>query len=73
METESMGALASIINSQRICELEEENNSLKELLIQSKKHFESISKDGNKSKTIILSIEKVRKVIEEEAMKERIK
>ena len=65
METESMGALASMINSQRINELEEENNLLKELLIQSKKHFESISKDGNKSKTIILSIEKVRKVIDE--------
>lgn len=65
METESMGALAGLINSQRICELEEENNLLKELLIQSKKHFESISKDGNKSKTIILSIEKVRKVIGE--------
>ena len=65
METESMGALAGLINSQRICELEEENNLLKELLIQSKKHFESISKDGNKSKTIILSIEKVKKVIGE--------
>lgn len=65
METESMGALASIINSQRINELEEENNLLKELLIQSKKHLETISNDGNKSKTIILSIEKVRKVIGE--------
>ncbi len=65
METESMGTLASMINSQRINELEEENNLLKELLIQSKKHLESISNDGNKSKTIILSIEKVRKVIGE--------
>lgn len=65
METESMEALASMINSQRINELEEENNLLKELLIQSKKHFESISKDGNKSKTIILSIDKVKKVIGE--------
>ena len=60
-----MGALASMINSQRINELEEENNLLKELLVQSKKHLESISNDGNKSKTIILSIEKVRKVIGE--------
>lgn len=65
METESMGALASMINSQRINELEEENNLLKELLVQSKKHLETISNDGNKSKTIILSIEKVRKVIGE--------
>ena len=60
-----MGALASMINSQRINELEEENNLLKELLVQSKKHLETISNDGNKSKTIILSIEKVRKVIGE--------
>ena len=65
METESMGALACMINSQRINELEEENNLLKELLVQSKKHLETISNDGNKSKTIILSIEKVRKVIGE--------
>ena len=65
METESMASLASMINSQRINELEEENNLLKELLNQSKKHLETISNDGNKSKTIILSIEKVRKVISE--------